>query len=95
MNPIRKNWFEHEQRVLVSMARQGASPADIAQTVGRTLQATVSKISSLKTTINKQPDPVAPVYQPRPGLNRAQRLTAKFFGDPPNGRSALDQRAQG
>lgn len=92
MRPGSKHWSDHDERVLVSMARQGDSPAEIADVLGRTVSATVSKISSLKTTINKQPDPVAPVYQPRPGLTRAEKLTQRFFGDPPLGRSALDQR---
>ena len=94
MNPNNKNWSDHEIRLLVSMCREEVPYTDIAETLGRTLSAVTSKVSNLKTTINKQPDPVAPVYAPRPGLNRAQRLTASFFGDPPLGRSALDQRTQ-
>jgi transcriptional regulator with XRE-family HTH domain len=53
------------------------------------------ELTSLRPAVAKAPDPVAPVYQPRPGLSRAERMTAVFAGDPPLGRSALDQRAQG
>lgn len=53
------------------------------------------ELTSLTPFIARQPDPVAPVYSPRPGLSRAERLTAVFAGDPPLGRSALDQRGQG
>ena len=94
MRANHKSWSDHEIRILIAMSREGATQTEIAATIGRSLSAVVSKVSSLKSTINKQPDPVAPVYAPRAGLSRAERLTAGFFGDPPLGRSALDQREQ-
>ena len=92
---MNKNWSEHETRVLISMRRQDIPHSEIAATLGRTTESVMSKASSLKTTINKAPDPVAPVYAPRPGLSRAERLTQAFCNDPPLGRSALDQRVMG
>ncbi|WP_108459179.1 hypothetical protein [Devosia naphthalenivorans] len=94
MNPNNTSWSDHEVRILITMCREEGPYQDIAQTLGRTLSAVTSKVSNLRSAIDKQPDPVAPVYAPRPGQNRAQRLTASFFGDPPLGRSALDQRTQ-
>lgn len=95
MNPNTKAWSDHEVRTLITMAREQVPYPEIAETLGRTVSAVTSKVSSLRSAINKEPDPVAPVYAPRLGLSRAERLTASFFGDPPNGRSALDQRVQG
>ncbi|WP_108397575.1 hypothetical protein [Devosia submarina] len=92
MNPNNKPWSEHETRTLIPMAREEASYSEIAKTLGRTLSGVTSKVSSLRSAINKTPDPVAPVYAPRPGLSRGERLTATYFGDPPMGRSALDQK---
>lgn len=50
-------------------------------------------LTSLRPVIDTVPVPIAPVYAPRPGT-RAERITAMFAGDPPLGRSALDQRAR-
>jgi hypothetical protein len=92
MNPNNKPWSEHEIRTLITMAREQVPYPEIAETLGRTVSAVTSKVSSLRSAINKEPDPVAPVYAPRPGLSRGERLTATYFGDPPMGRSALDQK---
>lgn len=58
------------------------------------ISAAQAEASRLRAVVEERLTSIAPTYAPRSGLSRAERVTATFFGDPPSGRSALDQRGQ-
>lgn len=87
MKPGHRLWTEDEIATLVRMKSTGADVATIAKHLGRTYQSTANKASSyVSVTVAKEPAPERP-----PAPRYASRM-AIMMGDPPIGRSALDQK---
>jgi hypothetical protein len=90
MRPGSKVWTEEEIAILIDMKRRGHSIPEIASELGRGENSVANRASSLRSTIV---DGAGIVFRPPQAFVHAD-LTAKIMGDPPPGRSALDQRAQ-
>lgn len=74
--------------MLIRMRRDNASFAEIAAALNRSVPSVLNRASSLRSTIVDH----AGIIMPAPVQYRHTNLTALVCGDPPPGRSALDQR---
>ncbi len=88
MRPGSKVWTEAEVAILIEMKRRGHSISEIAGELGRGENSVANRASSLRSTIV---DGAGIVFR-APTTFVHTNLTAKIMGDPPPGRSALDQR---
>lgn len=84
-----KEWTEAETTVILEMRAAGYGAAAIAPMLGRTRASVQNRINNLP--ISAPPKPV-PAPSARRCYSRAEFVTASLMGDPPAGRSALDQR---
>lgn len=91
MRAGRLPWTDAETEILTSMRQDGKSNGEIAQRLRRSKAAVQSKTSNLSLYIAPVP---APAPTARICATRAQFVTATLMGDPPSGRSALDQRTR-
>ncbi len=88
-------WGEDEFDTLLLMVSRGEDPTAIAKALGRSRQSILSKMyaegmSQNRSTGGKgEVEAVKHLVAPRPVYTS---LTAAMMGDPPLGRSALDQR---
>lgn len=85
-----KPWTEAEIARAVQLRKSGLLIKEVAEQLGRTFDSTASKIGNLKTLIDGKAK--APAARPRLYRSRSEFVTASLMGDPPPGRSALDQR---
>lgn len=91
MRAGQKHWTDHEVNTLVTMRRRGMSIGECAAALERSSDAIAAKASNLRSRINPKVEVSAPVVV-RAFASRAEMVTATLCGDPPAGRSALDQR---
>jgi hypothetical protein len=91
MRPGSKEWTEAETTVILEMRAAGYGAAAIAPVLGRSRVSVQNRISNLP--ISAPPKP-APAPCERRCASRAEFVTATLMGDPPHGRSALDQRVR-
>lgn len=91
MRPGRLPWSPEETAILTRMRLDGAEASEIAKVLGRSVAAVSSKTSDMSPIgVDDTPPPASQV---RICSTRAELVTATLMGDPPHGRSALDQRA--
>jgi hypothetical protein len=90
MRPGRRPWTDAETATLTRLRADGKTASEIAAVLGRSVQAVSSKTSDTPRLVAE----VAPL--PAPSIHicstRSEFVTATLMGDPPTGRSALDQR---
>ncbi len=91
MRPGSKEWTADEEATLVTLRKSGMPMAEIAKQLGRSFDSVASKGNNLRHLIEDQTARVIPVRTWRG--SRGETMTAMIMGDPPSGRSALDQRA--
>lgn len=84
-------WTEQEIAKILALRDEGLIPADIGPIVGRTPASVQSKLANY-VSINRQAMVVPPMV--RRCVSRSDYVTQTLMGDPPAGRSALDQRGQ-
>ncbi len=91
MRPARRPWTDAETAILTRMRADGRQVSEIAAVLGRSIPAVSSKTSDQPRLGTD--DAPAPAPSIRICSTRAEYVTATLLGDPPAGRSALDQRA--
>lgn len=88
-----KDWSDQDIQTLVDMSAKGFTHREIGQAIGRSHHAVAGKASNIRqlmTVKRETPKQVITVARP---MSRSEAFTSRFCGDPPPGRSALDQRA--
>lgn len=89
MKPNHRTWAPEELDRLMTLRSSGTSIDDISEILGRTREAVINRLASLTSLMPKR------VAEPeRVPLFIHSNLTARVCGDPPPGRSALDQRGR-
>lgn len=93
MKPLGTPWSEDELATVVRMRQAGNSIARVAIVLERELGSVESKVGNLHTEINgPRKCRARPPVARRVCASRSELVTATLMGDPPPGRSALDQR---
>lgn len=88
-----QEWSVEEIQRLIDLRREGRTYADIGEALGRSKHSIVCKAANIRPMIVEQsqkPRQAIPAARP---MSRSEAFTSRLFGDPPPGRSALDQRA--
>lgn len=91
MKPGNYAWSEAELKTLISMRRENRSFVEISDVLGRSYDAVTGKASNIRSLIQlSEPKAQRASTAPRK-QTRAEAFTGRLMGDPPLGRSALDQ----
>lgn len=88
-----QDWSDEDLQKLIEMRSEGFSYNEIARELGRTFNAVAGKCSNMRRLMPKTDAAPRQVITSSRTQTRSEKLTSVFFGDPPPGRSALDQRA--
>lgn len=91
MRPGSRAWTETEIELLTEMRQDGKTNKEMAKALRRSEASVSSQTSNIVTRNEVIPAPAPTV---RKCSTRAEFVTASLMGDPPSGRSALDQRRQ-
>lgn len=97
---MRARWTEEDEAVLRRMHAEGATAAEIGLALNRHREVVRVKARylglALKArplrTAEERPAPRVRPSGPTPPVVHYSSITARVFGDPPPGRSALDQK---
>jgi hypothetical protein len=92
MRPGSREWTDTEVSQLEALRAKGMSYTEIAKVLGRTMWSVQSKGSNLGLTNPVSEFEAAQALVPQVDRSKMS-LTALMLGDPPPGRSALDQGA--
>lgn len=93
MKPGNHAWSEEDLQKLVEMRQAGFSFSEIAKEIDRTTNAVAGKCSNMRRLMPKADPLPKQVISGARSQTRGERFTSFLLGDPPPGRSALDQRA--
>lgn len=88
-----QDWSEEDLQKLIDMRRDGFSYNEIARELGRTFNAIAGKCSNMRRLMPKAEAAPKQVISVARSQTRSERFTSFLLGDPPPGRSALDQLA--
>lgn len=88
-----QDWSDEDLQKLIEMRSEGFSYNEIARELGRTFNAVAGKCSNMRRLMPKADVAPRQVVTSSRSQTRSEKLTSVLFGDPPPGRSALDQRA--
>lgn len=88
-----QEWSDEDIRKLIELRREGRTYANIGEVLGRSMHSIVCKAANIRKMIVEQPQKPHQVIAVARPMSRSEAFTSRFFGDPPPGRSALDQRA--
>lgn len=93
---MKRIWTEEDSQQLIELAESGKSAIEIGDIMGRKASTIRAHAKNLRLQLERPKRvrsnmgaSVAPL-PPAPAVHRSR--TARLFGDPPIGRSALDQK---
>src|ERR1041384_8045722 len=93
MSSGNREWSDEDLQKLVDMRHAGFSYNEIARELDRTFNAVAGKCSNMRRLMPKAEALPRQMLSVKRVQTRGERFTSFLLGDPPPGRSALDQRA--
>lgn len=99
MRPGGVKWTKAEEAQMVAFSKGGYTYRMAAEELGRSVGAVQGKAAAMDLSFRHEPrarksqqEIAERLHVPRPPIPQYASLTAMAFGDPPIGRSALDQK---